>query len=131
MNEKIEKEENSSLVGTGAASLNNTPKNETGQQQQIEIPSFKDIWKTRDIGESELLADFIDIELIIEGYEQLDGNYGPYVIITVKIEGEGKQLRSSSKTIADQLGRIEDRLPVKARIVKKMGKNGRSYFSFD
>lgn len=126
---KIEENEKSSLDGTGAASLNNTPENETENKQQAEIQSFKDIWKTRDMGETELLADFIDTELIIEGYEQLDGDYGPYAVIATKIGDENKQLRTSSKPITDQLERIMDKLPVKARVVKKMGKNGRTYFS--
>ena len=115
----------------GAASINNTPKDENKSHETKDIISFAEIWNKTEkkFDHTELLKDYVDQIVVINGCETGEGVYGPFVILSVSINGDDKHLRTSGKAIIDQAFKIKDKIPVNAKIIQKMGKNGRRYLS--
>jgi len=128
---KIEKEIDNKDSQVKEDAKDNSSKDEKKSYKEVDITDFIDAYNETEkkFNNSESLADHLDQWIVINGYEMGEGAYGPYSILDVSVDGDNKLLRTSGKVIIDQLIKIEGKLPVKAKVVKKLGKNGRGYFT--
>jgi len=108
---------------------NKSTQNKTNEQKDDDIPSFGEVWAEKEFEDTELLTDYRNREIIVRSFEVGEGGYGPYVILDVSVNGGTKRLRTSSLVVIDQLNKIKERLPIKAKVVEKSGTNGRKYIS--
>lgn len=123
-------ENNGSPAGKEAAPSNNTPNNDTKNQNIVDIPSFGEIYTEKRFEDTELLTDYKDREIIIHKYDTGEGSYGPYILLTISLDGHDTRVaRTSSLVIIDQVTKIGDRLPIKTTPIEKNGQNGKKFLT--
>jgi len=99
------------------------PKRDKQQANQAEeaIPRITDIAGVEPVTPAVPLRDFINAELTILGFEEREGEYGPFVVMTcLKQNGEQVRVTTGASAVVTKLRILEEKdvFPVRAKVVK-------------
>ena len=117
-----------------------TPPHEPRPPQPSQPASFKDVYQTVRKLEGEQISPkaLLDSgeEFIVYRFSTRQSQFGGGEYAAVEIErlnpkGERRYYFSASSVMVEQLQRVQDRLPLRTRLVQKQSSTGRSYFSLD
>lgn len=87
-----------------------------------DIRNISDVRKERGIAtELTKIADIVNEEIVIHGFEEQEGSFGTSVAIYATLEGEPIKILTTGRVLKSSLAQVEDALPVKATVKEVKG----------
>jgi len=94
------------------------------KNQKPVVPSFGDVYQKPRIdyrGERINVDSLVGQEFVIQEYKILPSKYseGNYALMQIEIKGKPYIFSTGSSVVLDQLSRVSDKLPFKAKLTKQ------------